>query len=487
METGASRLRSPDPHPISIPKHFAAALYGGSLVEFSECRTGSSITGKRQMATDLEVKVAHLEDRAGHLLSVLRFARRAFVIEFAGTPKSGKSTSIEAVRHFFSRHGFRVHVLIERASTCPIPMKGHLFFNTWCAASMLAELLAHVETETDIIVVDRGIMDALVWLISQRRRGEVTDDEACTIESFLLLDRWRGLIDLAVIMTVSPEEAMQRENSVRITAKPGSVMNPDALKAVTDSVSEAVTRYESKFPRIITHDTAGHAIKESLADLATKIADSFEQFLNPDVLVVPKQQIASLVYDHGGAFDRGAVERAVEVIQRHGHFMRREQAEESTDQVQVVSCGYLQHDGALFVFDRKDSDPKSRLYGRATILQASHVCERESADIPKRLELALLDKLSQSLFLSRVFPTEAVGYCWDGNDEGSSRHFGVVYRITVDNQYTASDLRRKEFRKGRGHGMTGDFYNSSQLVTDEVRRRLETWSHAVLYGMGIRT
>jgi putative protein kinase ArgK-like GTPase of G3E family len=50
-------------------------------------------------------------------VDLLKFAPRAFVIEFAGTPKAGKTTSVEAIRHFFSRQGFRVHVLVERASS----------------------------------------------------------------------------------------------------------------------------------------------------------------------------------------------------------------------------------------------------------------------------------------------------------------------------------------------------------------------------------
>src|SRR5215204_7495616 len=130
------------------------------------------------MTQDVDAKVTKLERRVDALRTALRFAHRAFVIEFAGTPKSGKSTSVEAVRHFFSRHGFRVHVLTERAALCPIPMKGHLFFNTWCATTMLAELLANVEAQTDILIIDRGLFDALVWLLMQAQRGEVTRDEA---------------------------------------------------------------------------------------------------------------------------------------------------------------------------------------------------------------------------------------------------------------------------------------------------------------------
>jgi thymidylate kinase len=197
------------------------------------------------MPSRLTQQIKTLEGRADSIKEkLLQFASRAFVIEFAGTPKSGKSTSVEAVRHFFSRHGFRVHVLIERASVCPIPMKGHLFFNTWCAATMLAEMIANVDTETDIIIVDRGLFDSLGWLKMQHQRGEVTQEEAQIIESFLLLDRWRLLTDLAIVLNVSPQKAIAREKAQRVATKPGSIMNPDVLKTLSASVSEALGRMD---------------------------------------------------------------------------------------------------------------------------------------------------------------------------------------------------------------------------------------------------
>lgn len=204
------------------------------------------------MSDGHEEAVATLEARADKLRSLLQYAPRAFVMEFAGTPKSGKSTSVEAVRHFFSRCEFRVHVLSERAAVCPIPMKGHLFFNTWCACSMLAELLANVETETDLVIVDRGLFDALVWLTLQKRRGELTASEARAIEGFLLLERWRTLIDLAIVMSVAAEEALARENNQRITSKGGSLQPSRSRSTMrsgdTDlsSVGSSTTRRQAR-------------------------------------------------------------------------------------------------------------------------------------------------------------------------------------------------------------------------------------------------
>jgi predicted NUDIX family phosphoesterase len=436
------------------------------------------------MVDDLEEAVRRLGQRAKALHdNLLPFASRAFVIEFAGTPKAGKSTSVEAIRHFFTRHDFRVHVLVERASVCPIPMKGHLFFNTWCAATMLAELVANVDTETDIIIVDRGLFDALVWLTLQRQRHEVTADEAQVIESFFLLDRWRSLIDLAVVMNVPADEAIQRENSQRISTRPGSIMNQEVLENISAAVSRAIREYRSKFGNVIEYETAGQNVRLSNTNLADKILDYFESFLDPEILVVPTRELRKLPLNNGGAFSNQAREKLLSCISSFGKFVRRSQAEVDSDNVQIVACGILVHNDEVFLFERKERDPKYSLYGKATIWQGAHVPAVTGKRGKDLLETALLDRISRSLFLSRTFPVDLVGYCWEPENEKSNRHFGVIFKVDIDNDATAADLRRKEFRHGRGYGLVGRFVGWNSLKSKGVQPNLEAWSIAILGGV----
>jgi hypothetical protein len=252
---------------------------------------------------DETAQIQALEVRAAHLRKLLdkEFARRAFVLEFAGTPKSGKSTSVEAARHFFARNGFRVHVLAERAAMCPIPMKGHLFFNTWCMASMLAELLANFETETDLIIVDRGLMDSLVWLVMQRARGEISAADASCFEGFVLLDRWVSLIDLALVLYVDAAEALNRERSHRIATADGSIMNSNMLTTISGAVDDAVNRYSTKFNRVLKYKSEG-GVKSFNINLISTIVDNFDGFLDPAILAVKRQYFHRMNIESGGYF-----------------------------------------------------------------------------------------------------------------------------------------------------------------------------------------
>ena len=436
------------------------------------------------MASRTEDAVKRLEADTKRVHSLLKYAPRAFVMEFAGTPKSGKSTAVEAVRHFFSRHGFRVHVLSERAAACPIPMKGHLFFNTWCATSMLAELLANVETDTDIVIVDRGIFDALVWLRLQHQRGELTQEEADVIEAFLLLERWRSLIDLSIVMRVKASAAMKREVSQRITKKPGSIMNPDVLDTITDSVRSAAKDYGAKFRQLLMIDTTrSKSVRDSNIDLASQVIRRFEAFLNPQILVVPRKEIDKLPRSKkGGAFTPHEARRAINCIRQHGRYMRRADAETNPHVVQVVAAGVLTSEDKVFLFERKENDPKSKLYGRTTVWQGTHVAKQNGLAGRALLEAALLDRITRSLFLSREFAAKLKGYSWDPSDPESAKHFGIIFQIEIDNQHTASDLKKKEFRKGRGrgHNLVGQFTSWNQLRRRRKELLLEPWSDSVL-------
>jgi hypothetical protein len=79
------------------------------------------------MTRDVDQEIQMLEQRADAVKNLLPFAPRAFVMEFAGTPKAGKSTAVEAIRHFFTRHGYRVHVLVEASVRLPNPYEGAPF------------------------------------------------------------------------------------------------------------------------------------------------------------------------------------------------------------------------------------------------------------------------------------------------------------------------------------------------------------------------
>jgi len=432
--------------------------------------------------TTVDEQVLELEQRARELHSIVELAPRAFVVEFAGTPKSGKSTSVEAIRHFFRRFGFSVHVLSERAAQCPIPMKGHLFFNTWCATTMLAELLENVDTQTDIIIADRGLFDALIWFQTQAKRGELLDEELSQIESFLLMDRWKDLFNLVAVLRAGAATALERENANRITERPGSIMNTSMLETLSDAVDEAIELHGKKFSNVIRMDTDDGDIRTVNARLLSQILNHFESFVNPEILVVPKQDMEGLLSTAPFAFTPDDESASIQVIiETHGEYRRRTEVESDRDFIQIIPCGVLLYEGRVFLFQRHDKSPKSRLYGKATIWQGCHVTRPADLDRSMSTVLeALESRIAQSLFISRKLRSRFVGYTWDDSETGDGRHLGLIYRMNIESPELAESLMKKEFRRSRGHSLTGGFGKIEELVSSMDEVDLEPWSRTIL-------
>jgi hypothetical protein len=173
-----------------------------------------------------------LERKARELLPILRRqSRRPFIVELAGTPKAGKTTALHVLHRFFKECGYRVQEMRERAAECPIAMKGHFFFNTWTTTTMLASMIESLESKADVLLLDRGLFDAIVWLEAQSREHQVTSKEREVCREFVLLDRWRKVTDLTCVLTVAPTEALRRENKdLLIPRRTGSIMDPEFLE-----------------------------------------------------------------------------------------------------------------------------------------------------------------------------------------------------------------------------------------------------------------
>ena len=99
------------------------------------------------MTSDKNKKIRELESLAAEVLRLKqeRDQRRPLLIEFCGSPKSGKTTTIRALNIFLKRNGFKTVVLTERASICPIENKTHPFFNIWTLTTAISEIIKNLE------------------------------------------------------------------------------------------------------------------------------------------------------------------------------------------------------------------------------------------------------------------------------------------------------------------------------------------------------
>lgn len=210
--------------------------------------------GKQKIIIDLQKKAEEVLE-----LKKERRQKRPIVIEFSGCPKAGKTSCINSLELFLKRNGFTVEIVQERASVCPVSDKHSPMFNIWTACMSLAGLIGTLENKkknVDVLILDRGIFDALCWfewLVSNAKMEELQRKVA---EQFLLMEELVKSIDIVFAFLVEPDISIEREFATLLTNKPGSIMNKKVLQEYREAVEYTVEEKANYFHKIFTIDTS---------------------------------------------------------------------------------------------------------------------------------------------------------------------------------------------------------------------------------------
>ena len=230
-----------------------------------------------------ESKLEELRSEARGILDSWSFSRPLFV-EFAGTPKSGKSTCIDTVNHFFRRLNYKVLAPTEGASKrTPYYLKDDwVAFNTWSATYALTHILEglHGTDKYNLVIMDRGLFDALAWFELLRGRGEIKSEDCDTIQRFLMVGHWQQLVDVVFLFQTDPETSLERENRGKLIEEPGRAMNPQALQTLNKAYQTIRNQHSEQFSSLHVVDTSrnsGATPQSTAFDVATQIIEKMKQ------------------------------------------------------------------------------------------------------------------------------------------------------------------------------------------------------------------
>jgi hypothetical protein len=218
----------------------------------------------QQEITRNELKA--LENKAQRVFHALANARKdsdllvpPFTVEFAGSPKSGKSSTIDTVVHFFKRMGFRVFAPTEGASkrTPEQLRKDKVAFNVWTVNYAISQLLSayHDADRSDLIILDRGCFDSIAWNELHQKKGLIDEEEAAVIKKFALHPHWAKYIDRLYLFTCDPDVSLKRETSATLTELEGTTMNRETLADLLGEYNSLMRALET-YP-VLKIDTTG--------------------------------------------------------------------------------------------------------------------------------------------------------------------------------------------------------------------------------------
>lgn len=140
------------------------------------------------------------------------------IYEFSGLPKSGKTTIIDIVSHYFRRKGFRVLVHRDTGTYAPIRKNELGALNIYLASqavTFLLETYYSAHSDHQLIFIDRGLFDRCVFSETLRELGYIDERECAVVNNFLLTPRLTGTLARVFLFTISPELSLKPKARIR--------------------------------------------------------------------------------------------------------------------------------------------------------------------------------------------------------------------------------------------------------------------------------
>lgn len=184
---------------------------------------------------------------------------RDVVIEFAGMPKSGKTTVLDIVSHRIRRAGWAVADFHGGGRYAPVGKKDLASLNLYLAGSALQYVatIGADERPPRFHLLDRGLNDRVIFSRALLSLGLLGGAHVDAVERLAGLPDVRSKVDLCFVFTTTSELSLQREHANRLTVADGRIMNAtriEALRVAATTFSTETPNTEN--PQVIPIDTA---------------------------------------------------------------------------------------------------------------------------------------------------------------------------------------------------------------------------------------
>ena len=154
-------------------------------------------------------------------------------------------------------------------------------FNAWSATYALTHILEgrFGSDQYHLVIMDRGLFDALAWFELLKKNNDITPEERTAIQQFLLVAHWRELVDIIFLFQTDPDTSLEREHNNKLIQEPGRTMNPDFLRDLNTAYDTTREQYADNFSRFHAINTRkGSSTQQSTAfTVAKAIVDQLSQ------------------------------------------------------------------------------------------------------------------------------------------------------------------------------------------------------------------
>ena len=220
---------------------------------------------------------------------------KPFVIEFSGTPRTGKTTTINNLYDFFKKGGFDI-TIIEEFTTSKYYKEefkqkysdlSSSDFNIVILKEVTKQLKDIINSGREIILIDRSINDRQIWNYRRYKKGDI---DLKTYEE--LRDKYslisKKLIDFLVITYADALTSIKRDYNSSLALEQRNFLNKNNIDEYNDSLNNLQELFKNNPDNYLLLDTSLMDINDVAITVADKIMpvmrkkyiDSFKQKYN---------------------------------------------------------------------------------------------------------------------------------------------------------------------------------------------------------------
>lgn len=166
-----------------------------------------------------------------------------YIIEFTGTPRTGKTALINNLLDFFKKGGFNVEVLEEfttskkyKKEIYPLLKDKHKnIINTEIPKYILKQLEDTIAKKPDIIIVDRSLFDRLIW-VDRLFLNELMGNEEYQNYKNLYLPLIKEKINIVISTYTDSLTALKRDYNANLSLEKRNFLNEENVNEYNRSL-----------------------------------------------------------------------------------------------------------------------------------------------------------------------------------------------------------------------------------------------------------
>ncbi len=203
---------------------------------------------------------------------------KPFVIEFTGTPRTGKTTVINNLYDFFKKGGFDVSLIEEFTTSKYYKEKLKSKFDKMgladCNIAIIDEvykqLQAALASRKEIILVDRSINDRQIWNYRRFIRGDMSEEQYLKVR-----DKYsqisKELIDFLVITYADSLISLRRDYTSSLALEKRSFLNKENIDEYNDSLHSLQELFADSVDSYLLLDTSNRSMNDTSIEVASQV------------------------------------------------------------------------------------------------------------------------------------------------------------------------------------------------------------------------